>query len=639
MKDIILQAPEIGELLQRAKTISGRPSYVCPVCGNGSGRDGTGITEDPQRPGHYHCFKCSFDGDAWDILDRVNNRQPGDSYREAYSAAGAGQPAPAPKTHKAHDAQETHNTQSTQRQQETQRAQIQQYIEKCAAALPGSPGESYLQGRGLSPALIQYYRLGYDSMKEMVIIPYPEKDYYIGRRLKEIEGKGKYYKPSSTIAGSEPLFNEEAIKEAAESGQPCFVCEGQIDALSIIEAGGAAAAVGGTGYRKLMEFMQNDSPQPRKIYYVADNDTPGEEAAQRIKENLGDIAEIVHPPKEYKDANDFLKADKGLLLSLVKGDAWRIWEYTEKSSAAAYIADFWKDAKTKTPAIPTGFKQLDAALDGGIYEGLYILGAVSSLGKTTFCLQMADQIARDEEKDVIVFSLEMARSELMAKSISRLSMEMCAGKTGDAKTARAITDPDRIAKFSPAEKDLLNRASAVYLEFGRRLWISEGLGTIGTAQIREAVARHIEITGRRPLVIIDYLQILASPDPHLSDKQATDKNVFELKRISREYKIPVVAVSSFNRDNYTSALNMAAFKESGAIEYSSDVLIGLQPQGMSDKTTETEKAANARTLDACKRADVRNIELKILKNRNAKTGDVLQYQYYPMFNRFKEVTQ
>lgn len=624
MKDIILQAPEIGELLQRAKTISGRPSYVCPVCGNGSGRDGTGITEDPQRPGHYHCFKCEFDGDAWDILDRVNNRQPGDSYREAYSAAGAGQPAPAPKTHKAHDTQETHDTQNTQRQQETQRTQAQQYIEKCAAALPGSPGESYLQGRGLSPALIQYYRLGYDSKIDAVIIPYPGEAYYISRSL---QGK-EYRKPKGQ---PEPIFNAEDL-----AADRCFICEGQIDALSIIETGGRAVAIGGAGDRKLAEY---DGPRPQKAYIVADNDEAGEKTAQRIKTALGDIAEIVHPPKEYKDVNDFLKADKGLLLSLVKGDAWRIWEYTEKSSAAAYIADFWKDAKTKTPAIPTGFKQLDAALDGGIYEGLYILGAVSSLGKTTFCLQMADQIARDEEQDVIIFSLEMARSELMAKSISRLSLEMCAGKTGDAKTARAITDPDRIAKFSQAERDLLNRASAVYMDFARRLWISEGLGTIGTAQIREAVARHIEITGRRPLVIIDYLQILASPDPHLSDKQATDKNVFELKRISREYKIPVVAVSSFNRDNYTSALNMAAFKESGAIEYSSDVLIGLQPQGMTDKGSETAKAENARTLDACKRSDTRKIELKILKNRSAKTGGTISFNYIPMFNHFAEITQ
>ena len=471
------------------------------------------------------------------------------------------------------------------------------------------------------------YRLGYDAEKDAVIIPYPCEDYYISRSL---QGK-EYRKPKGQ---PEPIYNATAFAEAAERGEPCFICEGQIDALSIIEAGGQAVAIGGAGDRKLSEY---DGPRPQRAYIVADNDEAGEKTAQRIKKALGELpAEIVHPPKECKDVNDLLRADRGLLLSLVKGDAWRAWEYSERSSAAAYIGDFWKDAKTKTPATPTGFKQLDAALDGGIYEGLYILGAVSSLGKTTFCLQIADQIARNEEQDVIIFSLEMARSELIAKSISRLSLELCQGKTGDAKTARAITDPERIARFSQDEKDLLNRASAVYKDLARHLWINEGLGTIGTAQIRDAVARHIEITGRRPLVIIDYLQILASPDPRMSDKQATDRNVFELKRISRDYKIPVVAVSSFNRDNYTSALNMAAFKESGAIEYSSDVLIGLQPQGMTDKTSDAEKAANARTLDACKRSPTRMIELKILKQRNGQTGDAIALQYTAMFNYFRE---
>ena len=74
-----------------------------------------------------------------------------------------------------------------------------------------------------------------------------------------------------------------------------------------------------------------------------------------------------------------------------------------------------------TPYIPTGFKNFDSILDGGLYEGVYILGAIPSLGKTTLALQIADQIAEAGE-DVLIFSLEMARRELMAKSISRLTL-------------------------------------------------------------------------------------------------------------------------------------------------------------------------------------------------------------------------
>lgn len=78
------------------------------------------------------------------------------------------------------------------------------------------------------------------------------------------------------------------------------------------------------------------------------------------------------------------------------------------------------------------------------------------------------------------------------------------------------------------------------------------------------------------------MQILAPCNEIASDKQNKDNAVLELRRISRDYKTPIIAISSFNRDNYNSVASMTAFKESGIIEYSSDVLIALQPQGMKE---------------------------------------------------------
>ena len=73
---------------------------------------------------------------------------------------------------------------------------------------------------------------------------------------------------------------------------------------------------------------------------------------------------------------------------------------------------------------------------------------------------------------------------------------------------------------------------------------------------------------------------------------------------------------------------MQAFKESGAIEYSTDVLIGLQLMGVGDKNFD---------VDAAKSKNPREVEAVILKNRNGRTGGKIGYDFYAMFNYFEEV--
>jgi replicative DNA helicase len=149
------------------------------------------------------------------------------------------------------------------------------------------------------------------------------------------------------------------------------------------------------------------------------------------------------------------------------------------------------------------------------------------------------------------------------------------------------------------------------------------------------VKNHIFFTGNTPVVIIDYLQILAPTDPRSTDKQNTDKAVLELKRLSRDYKIPVLAISSFNREAYSGAVTMASFKESGAIEYSSDVLIGLQFEGIKF-SKDGQKNLDHKQVEELYQADPRRIELKILKNRKGRLNDAVPFRYYPRFNYFIE---
>ena len=130
-------------------------------------------------------------------------------------------------------------------------------------------------------------------------------------------------------------------------------------------------------------------------------------------------------------------------------------------------------------------------------------------------------------------------------------------------------------KYSNEVKKAIEEAAENYTNHSKNLWVIEGLGNIGATEIREMVQKHQQFTGSAPVVIIDYLQIIA-PYEKLTEKQSMDKTVMELKRISRDFKTPVLAISSLNRASYDKSINMTGFKESGGIEYSADVLFGLQ---------------------------------------------------------------
>ena len=226
----------------------------------------------------------------------------------------------------------------------------------------------------------------------------------------------------------------------------------------------------------------------------------------------------------------------------------------------------------------------------------------------------------------------MARNELIAKSISRLTY-LAADNKANAKTTRGITAGARWQNYSTAEKALINKAMGQYKEYAQHIYIHEGIGDIGIEKVREVVQQHIAITGNKPVVLIDYLQILAPYDMRSTDKQNTDKAVLELKRLSRDCKITVLGISSFNRDSYKAGgvnqgkVSMTDFKESGALEYSADVLMGLEFASAGTKEYNEREE---------KRKDPRQIRLVVLKNRNGKAWESCSFNYFPLFNYYSE---
>ena len=597
-----------------------------------------------------HCFSCEAD---YDIIDLIQEEYGITDVKEAFKKGyelygikptgknvGQNQPKSEQYTHNTHNTDNTH----TEYIEEETSNELKAYFDRCHKNLTAT---QYLSDRGISKAVLDTYNIGYDDNFRQagvnwkaVIIPTGGNSYVV--RNTDSKAEDRYRK-----VGPAQVFN----KETCAGNDSIFIVEGEIDALSIIEMGFKAIALGSvSNKRKLTTYLKTKKPANTFILAL-DNDEAGQKASEDIKAELLELGfkcMEMNITGDYKDANEILKKDRKAFTSYLQEaieDAKNPEEAEKKRElreyknnyASQHIKDFLNEIREKanTPYIPTGFSKLDEILDGGLFEGLYFMGAISSLGKTTFTLQMADQIAQ-QGNDVIIFSLEMARSELMAKSISRLTLLQADKRKVDmknAKTTRGITTYSRYLNYSDTEKTLINEAIKEYSNYANNIVIHEGQGDIGTNEIRSEIEKHIRLTGRKPVVIIDYLQIIAPYNDRATDKQNTDKAVTELKRISRDNKLSIIAISSLNRENYGNKISMQAFKESGAIEYSSDVLIGLQFKGAGKKEFDIEEAKKQSNNPN----NPREIELKILKNRNGRTGDSIEYRYYPLFNMFREV--
>ena len=607
--------------------------FVCPNCGSGSGPKGTGLHRDPGSPTHWKCFAC---GGYYDTLDLYGLAFGFKDFPQKLSGAAAyfGLIAPTP----------------VKAQKKICQTAPQSPETDCTAFFKAAQARlnetDYPQRRGLSASTCARFGLGYDPQwknpkapdsvpaSPRLIIPTGKTSYLARDVRSQNELTDQAAKYTKVKVGKTRLFNAEAIDTAAK---PVYVVEGEIDAMSIVEAGGEAVALGSaSNVHLLMERIREHRPaQP--LILALDNDERGQKASAELEEALKaeSVTYFVYNPcGEAKDANEALQMAPESFIRRV-GDGERLPEMERlsylKTSAQGHLTAFIDGIaqSVDTPCLPTGFKTLDEALDGGLYEGLYIVGAISSLGKTTLVTQIGDQIAAGGH-DVLIFSLEMARTELMAKSLSRHTLELAlAAKMGTiyAKTARGITDGMRYARYGDREREIIRQAVVQYANYAGRIFIEEGVGDIDVTRIRERIARHIDLTGNTPVVIVDYLQIVAPYNERATDKQNMDKTVLELKRISRDFKLPMVAVSSLNRMSYGQKISMEAFKESGAIEYSSDVLIGLQLRGAGEAGFDPTEA---------KKKNPREIEAVILKHRNGQVGGKIAFEYYPMFNFFKE---
>lgn len=624
------QASQVKEYLKEQlvdfleeRNINIRKNFICL---NPEHLESTPSMSYDARRNKVHCFGCGAD---YDIFNLIGIEYGLDDFQGQFNKACELYDVKIEQNHTAKP--KSVRTSQNKRESEDVKMSTIDYYKACEAAVHQT---NYFKSRGLSDETIRAFSLGYDAQNQRVVIPV-SREFYISR---SVSGKG-FYNPS----GVKSTIYHKTVKDR---NKPIFVVESAFCALSIVESGGSAIALNSTNNSpQLIDLIKKESLYELRFILSLDNDKTGREATCNLMNELRKLnVECIdyNISDEFKDPNELLVADASRLKANVadaeqefekyldelkkqqEEEAQRIKAEYQATSALGHLQGFINDIATiNTNYIPTGFSELDRTLGGGLFEGLYFIGALSSLGKTTFTLQVADQVAK-QGQDVLIISLEMARSELMAKSISRTTALI---DFRNAKTTRGITTAAYYKHYSDEERACINQAINEYATYAEHIFITESVGNTTVDEVRRLIDNHVKITGNKPLVVIDYVQILRPLDPRMSDKQAVDYNVMELKRISRDFKIPIIGISSLNRQSYKEKISMTSFKESGAIEYSSDILIGLQLKGAGDPNFDVDEA---------KAKDEREIELVILKNRNGKTGVKMDYIFTSKFNLFEE---
>ncbi len=299
--------PDYLELLEEQGKVESRGEgyYVCPFCNSGDKKNYTAAFHiDGTR---YNCFACSKHGDIFDLVAHMENL-PSDWKKHYNRTLKIMRPCL--------DGDKPTKSREEYIPEFTIPVDYTEYLYKCHKNVGQT---DYFSKRGLSKKTIERFKLGYDSEKNLVTIPYnPNCKGYVDRVL--WDGNSKYYKH-----GNE-LFNIEVLYEKSLFGNEeyVFITEGQIDAMSFEEIGLSAIGLGGVNEVSKLVQNLNEKPSNKVLVLALDNDKAGRRAIGKFIEELAETEleqEFIVDSgmyKKYKDANEFLIADRDGFIERMK---------------------------------------------------------------------------------------------------------------------------------------------------------------------------------------------------------------------------------------------------------------------------------------------------------------------------------
>ncbi len=244
--------------------------------------------------------------------------------------------------------------------------------------------------------------------------------------------------------------------------------------------------------------------------------------------------------------------------------------------------------KEKYLGARTGFTMLDSITTGLNNSDLIILAARPGMGKTSFALNIATNVARRSEKDVAVFSLEMSKEQLATRMLS----------------TEALVDSNKLRSGHLSDDDWVRLASSADVLCGLPIYLDDTPGT-NVPQIKAKLRRMKNIG----LVVIDYLQLMESTVKTENQALRVAEITRNLKMLAKEIDVPVILLSQLNRGVESRPDKrplMSDLRDSGAIEQDADIVMFLYRDAYYNKES-TEPNVS---------------ECIVAKNRHGDTGTI-----------------
>ncbi len=270
------------------------------------------------------------------------------------------------------------------------------------------------------------------------------------------------------------------------------------------------------------------------------------------------------------------------------------------------------EKKTHITGVATGYKDLDKLTSGLQNSDLIIIAGRPSMGKTSFCLNIAENAAIEAGSPVAVFSLEMSKEQLVQRMLA----------------SRAKVDLQKLRSGHLKDEDWGRLTTAVGSLYDAQIYIDDTPAQ-SVLEMRAKARRWKGEFGLK-LVIIDYLQLMRGRKSADSREQEISDISRSLKAMAKELHLPVIALSQLSRMTERREGNkpqLSDLRESGAIEQDADVVMFVYRESVY-KPCECPKE-----LCTCGRR--KGAEIIVAKQRNGPT-DVIKLTFLNEYTRFED---